>query len=104
MPEVSPVVSASVPEPVSDLVPSPQPPGGSGLTAEQRMWAHYMTKRARGRIPSGAEHDRIAGTNNYGRRILRRWRDAGHLPAAPPPGRSRLAHGSQDAGISLTAA
>jgi hypothetical protein len=54
----------------------------TGLTAEQRMWAHYMTQRARGRIPTGAELDRVAGTNNYGRRVLRRWHDAGHIPAA----------------------
>jgi len=80
VPEVSPAVSASVSEPVSDL-PSPAQPGGSGLTAEQRMWAHYMTEPVRGREPSGAELDRVAGTNNYGRRVLRRWRDAGHIPS-----------------------
>jgi len=44
------------------------------LTAEQRMWAHYVTERYRGRSPTGAELDRIAGTNNYGRRLLRQWR------------------------------
>ncbi|MEY7972581.1 DUF2637 domain-containing protein [Saccharomonospora xinjiangensis] len=43
-------------------------------TAEQRMWAYYVTERAKGRTPTGAELDRIAGTNNYGRRLLRRWR------------------------------
>ncbi|CAM3806214.1 DUF2637 domain-containing protein [Kibdelosporangium persicum] len=47
-------------------------------TAEQRMWAYYVTERSKGRSPSGAELDRIAGTNNYGRRVLRRWRAAGH--------------------------
>jgi len=52
----------------------------AGPTAEQRMWAHYLAERAKGRMPSGAELDRIAGTNNYGRRILRRWRAAGHGP------------------------
>jgi hypothetical protein len=41
-----------------------------------------MTQRARGRIPNGAELDRVAGTSNYGRRVLRRWRDAGHIPPA----------------------
>lgn len=51
-------------------------------TAEQKMWAYYVTERAKGRTPTGAELDRIAGTNNYGRRVLRRWRTAGHLPAA----------------------
>ncbi|MBE8516119.1 DUF2637 domain-containing protein [Amycolatopsis sp. H6(2020)] len=53
----------------------------AGPTAEQRMWAHYLTERAKGHTPSGAELDRIAGTNNYGRRILRRWRAAGHGPS-----------------------
>jgi hypothetical protein len=48
-------------------------------TAEQRMWAFYVTEQAKGRIPTGAELDRIAGTNNYGRKVLRRWRQAGHL-------------------------
>jgi len=51
-------------------------------TAEQRMWAYYVTERAKGRTPTGAELDRIAGTNNYGRKVLCRWRPAG--PAARP--------------------
>jgi hypothetical protein len=42
-------------------------------TAEQRMWAYYVTERSKGRTPTGAELDRIAGTNNYGRKLLRRW-------------------------------
>ncbi|GAA5169245.1 MULTISPECIES: DUF2637 domain-containing protein [Pseudonocardiaceae] len=46
-------------------------------TAEQRMWAYYVTERSKGRTPTGAELDRIAGTNNYGRRVLRRWRTVG---------------------------
>lgn len=50
------------------------------LTAEQRMWEYYMTERSKGRTPTGAELDRVAGTNNYGRRLLRRWREAGHSP------------------------
>jgi hypothetical protein len=51
-------------------------------TAEERMWAYYVTERSLGRTPTGAELDRIAGTNNYGRRLLRRWRETRHLPAA----------------------
>jgi hypothetical protein len=51
-------------------------------TAEERMWAYYMKERTVGRTPTGAELDRIAGTNNYGRRLLRRWRETGHLPTA----------------------
>jgi hypothetical protein len=50
-------------------------------TAEQRMWVYYVTERSKGRTPTGAELDRIAGTNNYGRRLLRRWRALGNFPA-----------------------
>jgi hypothetical protein len=59
---------------VSDEARPPAEP-----TAEQRMWAYYLTEQARGRMPTGAELDRIAGTNNYGRKVLRRWRHAGHF-------------------------
>lgn len=48
-------------------------------TAEQIMWSHYRRERSAGRSPSGAELDRVAGTNNYGRAVLRRWRDDGRL-------------------------
>ncbi|GAA5115280.1 DUF2637 domain-containing protein [Haloechinothrix salitolerans] len=48
-------------------------------TAEQRMWAYYVTERAKGRTPTGAELDRAAGTNNYGRRVLRRWAETGRI-------------------------
>jgi hypothetical protein len=41
-------------------------------TAEQRMWAYYVTERSQGRTPTGAELDRIVGTNNHGRKVLRR--------------------------------
>ncbi|GGM34301.1 hypothetical protein GCM10012275_02050 [Longimycelium tulufanense] len=64
-------------------------PAGSRLpvepTAEQRMWAYYVTERSKGRVPTGAELDRITGTNNYGRKVLRRWRQAGHLPRVTGP-------------------
>ncbi len=43
----------------------------TGSTAEQTMWAYYQAERAKGRTPTGAELDRVAGTNNYGRRVLR---------------------------------
>ncbi|HEX5401481.1 MAG TPA: DUF2637 domain-containing protein [Pseudonocardiaceae bacterium] len=55
----------------------PRPPSES--TAEQRMWAYYVTERSKGHIPTGAELDRIAGTNNYGRRLLRRWTNTGRI-------------------------
>jgi hypothetical protein len=67
-------------------------------TAEQRMWLHYQRERARGRTPTGAELDRIAGTNNYGRRVLRQWRAAGHGPRS----RSTRAFPPSPAAMELT--
>ncbi|WP_236794389.1 DUF2637 domain-containing protein [Amycolatopsis sp. GM8] len=64
-----------------------QPPAEP--TAEQRMWAYYVTQRAKGRTPTGAELDRIAGTNNYGRKVLRRWRQSSHFPPAGASPRNR---------------
>ncbi|MGH3624202.1 MAG: DUF2637 domain-containing protein, partial [Sciscionella sp.] len=64
--ETDPVVSLAVVPPASRAP--------SGPTAEQRMWAYYQTERVKGRTPTGAELDRVAGTNNYGRRLLRKWR------------------------------
>jgi hypothetical protein len=46
----------------------------SERTAEERMWEYYVSEQARGRTPTGADLDRVAGTHNYGRRILRKWR------------------------------
>jgi hypothetical protein len=48
-------------------------------TAEERMWTYFTSELAKGRTPTGAELDRIVGTHNYGRRILRRWRQTGRL-------------------------
>jgi hypothetical protein len=72
--ETAPVVRLAM---VPDEARQPAEP-----TAEQRMWAYYVMERAKGRTPTGAELDRIAGTNNYGRKVLRRWRQAGHLSPA----------------------
>jgi Protein of unknown function (DUF2637) len=49
-------------------------------TAEDLMWDYYQSETSRGRVPTGAELDRVAGTNNFGRRVLRRWREAGRIP------------------------
>lgn len=57
-------------------------PGCGKPTAEQRMWAYYQAQRLQGRVPSGAELDRVANTNNYGRRVLRRWHAEGRLTPA----------------------
>ncbi|WIX75105.1 hypothetical protein QRX50_26520 [Amycolatopsis carbonis] len=35
------------------------------LTAEQWTWQYYVEQADRGREPSGAELDRVAGTHNY---------------------------------------
>jgi hypothetical protein len=51
-------------------------------SAEQVMWCHYQQELARGRTPSGAELDRVAGTNNFGRAVLRHWRQEGRIPSA----------------------
>jgi hypothetical protein len=47
------------------------------------MWEYYQRQRVLGHTPTGAELDRIAATNNYGRAILARWRSSGRLPATP---------------------
>jgi len=65
-------------------------------SAEQLMWAFYLEEQAAGRTPTGADLDRAAGTNNYGRRVLRRWRVTGRGPggamAPPDPAASRRPH------------
>jgi hypothetical protein len=43
-----------------------------GTRAEQVMREHWKKERAAGREPSGAELDRVAGTNQYGRRVRRK--------------------------------
>jgi hypothetical protein len=53
-------------------------------SAEHIMWEHYAREQARGRTPTGAELDRVAGTNNYGRTVLRRWRQQNRIPPADP--------------------
>ncbi|MET9263875.1 DUF2637 domain-containing protein [Amycolatopsis sp. NPDC004079] len=53
--------------------------GERALTAEQRMWTYYVEQVAVGRSPSGAELDRVAGTHNCGRRVLREWKRSGRM-------------------------
>jgi uncharacterized membrane protein len=52
-------------------------------SAEQIMWKHFQQQRTVSRTPTGAELNRVAGTNNYGRAVLARWRRAGRIPAGP---------------------
>ncbi|GAA5154491.1 DUF2637 domain-containing protein [Pseudonocardia eucalypti] len=61
--------------------------GRGATTAERRMWDYYQAQREQGRTPTGAELDRLAQTNNYGRRVLRRWRSEGRLATATHDGR-----------------
>ncbi|WP_328869668.1 DUF2637 domain-containing protein [Streptomyces sp. NBC_00287] len=49
--------------------------------AEQRMWEYFQSQQAAGRTPTGTELDRVAGTNNYGRAVLRQWRRTGRIPS-----------------------
>lgn len=58
-----------------------RPPGEP--KAEDIMWRHFQRERSRGRVPTGAELDRVAGTRDYGRSVLRRWRSAGRLDPVP---------------------
>jgi hypothetical protein len=62
--------------------PTSHQAGGAAVeTAEQWMWAHYQHERAAGRTPTGADLDRIAGTNNYGRAVLTRADDVQRGPS-----------------------
>ncbi|MEU0532170.1 DUF2637 domain-containing protein [Amycolatopsis tolypomycina] len=79
--------------PVADVAPdtasdklSTDPEQPVDKSAEQRMWEFYEAECRQGRTPTGADLDRVAGTHNYGRRILRKWRGAGRLaPLAQGP-------------------
>lgn len=52
----------------------------SRRTAENAMWDYYRRTVAAGLpAPTGAELDRITGTNNYGRAVLRRWQRQGRI-------------------------
>lgn len=77
--ETASVVRLSV---FSDKTRAPTQP-----TAEQRMWAYFVTERSKGRTPTGAELDRIAQTNNYGRKVLRRWANTGQITDRGGPAR-----------------
>ncbi|WP_083255123.1 DUF2637 domain-containing protein [Amycolatopsis orientalis] len=66
--EPAPSPATHFPEAPTEPDPSTEP------TAEQRMRNFYISERKCGRTPSGADLDRVAGTHNYGRRILRKWR------------------------------
>ncbi|MFF0495651.1 hypothetical protein ACFYU5_04525 [Nocardia aobensis] len=93
--------------PMAPVVRLASVPGGSALpaelTAEQRMWAYYTSERSKGRTPTGAELDRIAGTNNYGRRVLRRWKTAHRSPADPAEDQMNRAVGLNEPDLRIRA-
>jgi hypothetical protein len=68
---------------------SPHSEGAGERTAQEVMWAHFQREQAGGRTPTGAELDRVAGTNNYGRTVLRQWRNEGRIPPADQDQRTR---------------
>jgi hypothetical protein len=64
---------------LAEVSPTSGPAGEP--TAQDIMWAHFLREQEHGRTPTGAELDRVAGTNNYGRTVLRQWREQGSIPS-----------------------
>lgn len=98
-PETEPAVPEREPDPETGRAPGPvisrrkpdpetkhtaRPNRSAKPAAEQVMWEHFLHEQARGHTPTGAELDRVAGTNNYGRTVLRRWRQQGRIPSTDP--------------------
>jgi hypothetical protein len=84
--ETEPVISPRKLAPKTSHAATPK--RGAKPAAEQVMWEHFAHEQARGHTPTGAELDRIAGTNNYGRTVLRRWRQQGRIPSTNPDRRN----------------
>lgn len=89
--ETGPAGAAATVEPVTRPAASP----AGEPTAQEIMWAHFQREQARGRMPTGAELDRVAGTNNYGRTVLRQWREQGRIPPAGQRNGHRLTERTQ---------
>lgn len=64
---------------LAEVSPTTGQPGEP--TAQEIMWQYYVREQACGRTPTGAELDRAASTNNYGRTVLRQWREQGRIPS-----------------------
>lgn len=94
-PETAPAVgsggeTADETGPVATLAGDAPTVDESGVpTAQEVMWAHFLKEQSRGRTPTGADLDRAAGTNNYGRTVLRQWREQGRIPSVNGHRRSR---------------
>jgi hypothetical protein len=56
----------------------------------RRDVGHFQSERSQGRTPTGAELDRVAGTNNYGRAVVRIWHRGGRLTSVRPSGDGQL--------------
>ncbi|SDC20458.1 Protein of unknown function [Actinokineospora iranica] len=85
--ETTPGETETAPNGPVALVSVDGPPVAAGRArgdSARVMWAHYQAARAAGRTPTGAELDRIAGTRDYGRAVLARWRRTGRIPADAP--------------------
>lgn len=76
------------PGPNEEIVTTARADRGERTSVRQRaetvMWQHYQAELAKGRTSSGAELDRVAATNNYGRSVLARWRRTGRIPTTAP--------------------
>lgn len=86
-------------ETMISLAPVREDPQARTGTAEDVMWQYFQQEASRGRTPNGAELDRVAGTNNFGRAVLRRWRRAGRIPQGTVlgwPSRSDDSSSSED--------
>jgi hypothetical protein len=67
---------------------------------ERAMWHVYVDTWEQGRPATGADLDRATKSNNYGRKMLRRWARLGWLDetGAPVGGPARLVSAGQAAG------
>ncbi|MFG2045529.1 hypothetical protein [Dactylosporangium sp. NPDC048998] len=59
---------------VAPLTAGSRAPDGD---AQSTMWSHFQQCRAAGIPVTGADLDRVAGTNNYASRVMRSWIEAG---------------------------
>ncbi|WP_344309474.1 DUF2637 domain-containing protein [Fodinicola feengrottensis] len=53
--------------------------GAEARPAHEVMWDYFCRQRAVGHTPNGVELDKVAGTRDYGRSVIRRWKEEGRL-------------------------
>lgn len=78
-------------------------PDVSPLDATERMRAYWDRERASGRIPTGAELDRIGVTKDYGRRLRRQWLAAEGSGDSPSTGNKPEEPGSAHQALAFPA-